>query len=452
MTPFHLTASVTVTRLRDGTREVFLARRTLERAFLGGFHAFFAGSVELSDEELALDIADETLRKFYGCARRELIEEGGLDVEAGRLLHLGRWRTPDWLMPPFETHFFRVDLEDGEGDELVEVLCREEFIEGEWLEPGEALRRWEQGEVYLTTPLERVLRGVLENDPQPLPLEGLSTQDHIEVVGGLRVLPLRTPTLPPATHTNCFILGRSRFVVVDPGSRSAPELDRLFLVVDDLLAAGAHFEAIVLTHEHPDHIGGVKAVMERYGVGLWCHEETTERLPLELYVDRELVDEEVIDLGEGQLLRCMHTPGHARGHLAFEHFPSKIVLVGDLVASTGTIVIDPPEGHLGDYLQSLERVMALDAPALLPCHGWVINEPGKHLSSYIAHRRERERQVEAALRQVARRATAMDLVPLVYEDVPVAIWPLASRSLQAHLEHLVERGVAIRSGSYYVIE
>jgi glyoxylase-like metal-dependent hydrolase (beta-lactamase superfamily II)/8-oxo-dGTP pyrophosphatase MutT (NUDIX family) len=452
MTLFHLTASVTVTRLRDGTREVFWARRTLERKFIGGFYAFFAGAVEVGDEGFASEIGDENLRKFYGCARRELMEEGGLVVDAGRLLHLGRWRTPDWLTPPFETHFFRVDLEPGEGDELVDSLCLEEFIEGEWVEPGEALRRWEQGEAYLTTPLEWVLRGIVQNDPHPLPLEGPSTQGHIEVVGGLRVLPLRTATLPPATHTNCFIVGRSRFVVIDPGSGHARELDKLFVLVDGLIAAGGTFEAVLLTHEHPDHIGGVKAVIERYGVGLWCHEATTERLPLELYVDRELVDEEVIDLGDGQLLGCMHTPGHARGHLGFEHFPSRIVLVGDLVASTGTIVIDPPEGHLGDYLKSLGRVMELEAPALLPSHGWVISMPDKHLCSYIAHRWEREDQVEAALRQVARRATAMDLVPLVYADVPVAIWPLASRSLHAHLEHLVERGVAIRAGSDYLIE
>ncbi|MFU8805512.1 MAG: MBL fold metallo-hydrolase, partial [Bradymonadaceae bacterium] len=428
---------------------VFWAKRTHEREFLGGFHAFFAGSVEEGDAEIAGDVGEPSLREFYGCAARELFEEVGLRADPRRFEYLGMWRTPDWLEPRFETHFFRLHMNDGESVGLEEGLSEEEFICGEWLEPAEALRRWERGEAFLTTPLERVLQGLAAGDAHPLPLAHPATQHHIEVVGGVRILPLKTPTLPPATHTNCLVVGTTDFVVIDPGTKEEAELERLFEVVDDLIVAGSSFRALVLTHEHPDHIGGVKAVLTRYGVPLWCHRETTERLPIDLFADRELEDEEVIELGDGHRLRCLHTPGHARGHLAFQHEPSSCVLIGDLVSSTGTIVVDPPEGHMGDYLRSLERILEMEARALLPSHGWVITQPSRHLRYYLDHRREREEEVEEALRLAGRGVTALELVPRVYRDVPPTVWPLASRSLLAHLEHLVERGVAVRDGEHF---
>jgi endoribonuclease LACTB2 len=451
MNSFHRTASVTVTRQRDGAREVFLARRAHDRPFLGGFSAFFAGSVEEGDELLAGSRQGTELAPFVGCAVRELEEEAQLVVDPDRLVPLGLWTTPEWISPNFLTHFFRVDLGPDEGDPIAAGLIEQEFIDGAWLTPDEALEQWKRGEIYLSTPIERILRGLVRGEEHPLPMSLPASQEYIEVVEGLRMLPLETPTLPPATHTNSLIVGMHRFVVVDPGSADPDQLSRLTEVIDDLLFAGGVFEAILLTHEHVDHIGGVLELKRRYGAPLWCHGETADRLPLEFYAERLLGDGDVLELGAAHRLICLHTPGHARGHLAFVHEPSKIVLAGDLVTSKGTIVINPPDGRMGEYLESLEKLLAMGPVALLPCHGTLITEPRGLLETYLSHRREREAMVEEALRRGRGPQTAMDLVPAVYTDVPIQVWPLAARSLLAHLEHLVERGVAIREDDKYVI-
>jgi glyoxylase-like metal-dependent hydrolase (beta-lactamase superfamily II) len=152
--------------------------------------------------------------------------------------------------------------------------------------------------------------------------------------------------------------------------------------------------------------------------------------------------------------RAIHTPGHAEGHLCFE--VGGATIAGDMVAGLGTILIDPSEGDMGQYLASLERLLARPAGALLPAHGPMIPDGPAKLSEYLAHRRMREARVVAALGSgaglrtpgaasggVHEGLTARELVPIVYGETPAALWPLAERSLLAHLAKLVRDGVAV---------
>jgi glyoxylase-like metal-dependent hydrolase (beta-lactamase superfamily II)/8-oxo-dGTP pyrophosphatase MutT (NUDIX family) len=455
------TAGVVLTRGRDDSFQVYWAQRPESAGFLGGFYSYFIGSLEAVDQNTPLDRDDDILavdRAYYAAALRELHEEAGLEFEASRLVLLGGWRTPSWLDADFHTEFFWLHLNDEECvqldiDNLPERVDRKEVARSEWIRPAAAIERWATGQALMTTPLVAILNifANTSEDQRAGALDRCRANQRadapMEVAGGLRVLPLETVTLPPATHTNCFLVGEEAFVVIDPGSADDAELDVLFEAIDDLVGQGRCFEAVVLTHHHRDHISGVAAVVGRYGKPVWAHHETAIRLD-DLSIERELEDGEFIELDQ-DTLTCLHTPGHAPGHLCLFHERTNSVIVGDLIASKGTIVIDPPDGHVGDYMQSLRRIRDLEARTLFPAHGWAVTTPGERLDFYIEHRWARERSTLEALRGADSPATPMDLVPEVYDDVPKHVWPMAARSLLAHLIHLVEQNIAHTDGTVF---
>jgi ribonuclease/clavin/mitogillin len=258
-------------------------------------------------------------------------------------------------------------------------------------------------------------------------------QTHPElapVAPGIRVLALRTPTLPPAAHTNVYLVGPEDgpVAVVDPGS---PYPDQQ-AVLDDVLSR-IPLAMVLLTHHHGDHIGGATALAARWNAPIAAHPATARRLAGRVEVTRLIEDGEEV---HGAI--AVHTPGHAEGHLCFEVGSSTIA--GDMVAGLGTILIDPSEGDMTLYLGSLERMLARPPTRILPAHGPVIEDgPGK-LREYLAHRKMREERVVAALG--ATPAAVGELVTRAYSDTPTALWPLAERSLLAHLVKLARDGRA----------
>jgi ribonuclease/clavin/mitogillin len=263
----------------------------------------------------------------------------------------------------------------------------------------------------------------------PVPVDD-AVPEVIPVAPGIRVLALRTPTLPPAAHTNVYLVGPEGgpVAVVDPGSPYADQQ-----VVLDAALGAIPIELVLLTHHHGDHVGGAVALAERWGVPIAAHPATARRLAGRIAVTRMIEDAEVV---HGAL--AIHTPGHAEGHLCFE--VGKATIAGDMVAGLGTILIDPSEGDMALYVASLERLLARPAGTLLPAHGPAISDgPGK-LREYLAHRLMREARVVEALAPDA--ATIETLVATVYSDTPKLLWPLAERSLLAHLAKLQREGRA----------
>jgi len=259
--------------------------------------------------------------------------------------------------------------------------------------------------------------------------------DPVPITSQIRVLALRTPTLPPAAHTNVYLVGPSDgpIVVVDPGSPYPEEIDRL------AAATGLRCAAILLTHHHGDHIGGAVALAERTGAPILAHAETAAVLDGIVRIDRELADGEVY-----AGITAIHTPGHARGHLCFELDGATIA--GDMVAGIGTILIDPDEGDMAIYLASLAKLLARPATQLLPAHGPMISDGHAKLREYIAHRTMREAKVMAAI-AAHPHATATELVPHAYADTPAMLWFLAERSLLAHVGKLCAEGRAVATVS-----
>ncbi len=263
---------------------------------------------------------------------------------------------------------------------------------------------------------------------------------------GVELFAARTPTLPPAMHTNSYALGDREVVLVEPAT---PYDDERAAWLDWArgFSGNRQVVAIALTHHHPDHVGGAAFFATELGVPIWAHRETAARV--EVNVDRFLEDGELIDLGGGIAFRVLHTPGHAPGHVVLFDEARGIAIVGDMVASVGTILIAPGDGDMREYLRQLERLAALDATIALPAHGDPIDAPTALFRFYVKHRLAREAKAIAALAKTPR--TLDELVPEVYADTPPLLWPLGRLSLEAHLEKLEKDGGAKRSGDGWAL-
>jgi endoribonuclease LACTB2 len=486
-------ASVAVPYRRTATGvEVFWVKREKALAFAGGFYAFPGGKVDKADasvpirgasgQDAALRVAaarelleeagvlvargaERVSAEDVTAMRRALLEEGaswgallerhGLELRAEDFPAAGRWVTPEFAPLRFDTFFYLVEV----GAHARAEWWAGELAEAAWVTPAEALARWERGTALLHPPALHVMRVMAGFDtPQgalarlgAAPLEPDFIARRVEFHQGVRVFPVRTATLPPATHTNVYVLGNQELLLVDPGASDEAELEPLLAMVEGLKAEGARVKAVVLTHHHGDHIGGVGFVKARLQVPLWCHARTADRL--DVPTERLLEDGEVLELAgtPPQRWRVLHTPGHARGHLCLVDERTRAAVVGDMVAGVGSIVIDPPEGDMAEYLRQLARLRDGPVTTLHPAHGMAIPDgPGK-LQEYLDHRAAREALIVAAVSaEGGEGITLARVVARSYVETPAFLLPIAERSALAVLLKLESEGrVRQESGRYF---
>ncbi|RPH53135.1 MBL fold metallo-hydrolase [bacterium] len=375
----------------------------------------------------------------------------GLEVrlDASHLVYAGRWVTPPFAPLRFDNRFF---LLHWPVDAPAQPAVHEGEIErGAWVDPREAWEAWRRGDVLAAPPILHIL----EVTSQDGPLRGLDRlRDpgetnlgplrRVEMRPGVLMFPLLTHTIPPAATTNTYLLGTRETVLVDPGSTSDRENERLEAALSAARERlGRRVTAIWLTHHHPDHVGGVERLRASLGVPVLAHPLTAERLSTRgIRVDGELRDGQRVTLaGEGEEpfpVLVLHTPGHARGHVCFLEETQRSLLAGDMVAGIGWIVVDPPEGDMDDYLGSLEKLAALRPHTLFPGHGPVVKNAEARLREYIAHRLWREERIAEAWTEGLRSPESM--LPRVYDDAPQEAWPLAQRQILAHLARLRKQG------------
>lgn len=260
-----------------------------------------------------------------------------------------------------------------------------------------------------------------------------------------------TPTLPPATHTQSYALGEREVVLVEPASPYPEEQQEWLAWARGIASSGRRVVAIFVTHHHADHIGGAEVLSRELGLPLWAHEETALRMK-SAKVSRMLSEGDAFVL-EGPTpsrWEVLHTKGHAPGHLCLLERERGTLVVGDMVASVGTILIEPRDGDMIAYLASLARLAELEASLALPAHGDPIATPSRLFRAYGAHRAMREGAIVDALRAVGG-GTLDELLPKAYGDTSPLLWPLAKLSLEAHLIKLVREGRAHADGDRFVL-
>ncbi len=429
--------------------ELLLVRRQGFLNAFPGYHAFPGGKVDPEDAEGSAPSAHwagHEPRLVRGLLR-ELREEIGVDLAAtpeliAEVRHFGIALTPPPASVRFNTHFFYIELH--ERPTLTADI--NEVTDCEWAAASEWGQRYEDGRLIAAPPTIAVLRA-LAADAAAANVPDLAHENRviyelpmIETVRGVRQILVRSHTLPPAQHTNCFLLGdlQSHRVLVDPSPADDAELDKLTALVQRF---GIH--EIFITHHHHDHRERANVLARRLEVPMGMSADTHQRISARdsQYFNGIVVNEyregDQLCRWLGRAVHVYEVPGHDEGQLALMPEDRTWCLVGDLIQGLGTVVIAKPEGHMGRYFESLRKVIALDPKAIYPSHGMVLGSTYR-LRETLKHREQREKQILALFHE-GRDVTGM--LPLIYADVDPRLLPLARMNIESHLDKLREEGV-----------
>ncbi len=264
----------------------------------------------------------------------------------------------------------------------------------------------------------------------------------------VRRIVARNPSPYTLHGTGTYVIGRGRVAVIDPGPDDAAHFDALMASL-----AGETVTHILVTHTHLDHSPLARQLAERTGAtvhafgphGAHRHEATGEAgADFDFNPDVRLADGERVQ-GDGWTVEAVHTPGHTSNHLCYALLEERLLFTGDHVMGWSTSVVSPPDGDMGAYVASLEKLLARDDLRYWPTHGPAIDQPRELVAAFIAHRREREASILEALAGGA--ADIDTLVARIYAGLDERLVRAAGRSVLAHLIDLVRRGVVACGGT-----
>jgi glyoxylase-like metal-dependent hydrolase (beta-lactamase superfamily II) len=271
----------------------------------------------------------------------------------------------------------------------------------------------------------------------------------------IRRIVARNPSGFTFHGTNSYIIGHGRVAVLDPGPMLEEHIGALAAAL-----AGETVERILVTHTHHDHspaaaplrdiVGGEirGAIPKPIAPGV----RTQESIQYDFAPDVEIVDGDMIT-GDGWSLEAVHTPGHMSNHMCFALAEENILFTGDHIMGWNTTVVSPPDGNMKEYFESLEVCLKRREETFWPAHGPKIPDPQPYTRAYRTHRRIREGQIGDCLKKGLR--TVPEIVARLYQHLPAKMHVAASRSVVAHLEHMVETGritcdgTADETGTYF---
>ncbi|VTU19662.1 MBL fold metallo-hydrolase [Variovorax sp. PBL-E5] len=294
------------------------------------------------------------------------------------------------------------------------------------------------GELALVCPDGQMVHALDWQSAHPVPL-----------LANVQRLTAPNPGVMTGPGTNSYIVGDAAtgYLVIDPGPDDAEHIGRLWR------ATGGDVRMIVCTHSHADHSPGaapLQALCSTQPPILGLPAAATARPSAKFSPERVLADGERLVLAPAtaagddsaprtHTLRAIHTPGHAANHLCLLLEEDGLLFSGDHVLNGSTTVVDPPDGNMNAYLDSLDKLDAACAEGgvdfILPAHGYVLGNARGAIAHLKAHRLRREARIADAMRRLPQ-GTPEDWLPLAYDDVPPRMWPVAARSLAAHVERI----------------
>jgi len=286
------------------------------------------------------------------------------------------------------------------------------------------------GELHLTSPDGQIVHTLDWQTSQAVPL-----------LKNLRRLTAPNPGVMTGPGTNTYLVGEpaTGYIVIDPGPADADHLQRLWL------AAGGDIRMIVCTHSHADHSPGARPLQALCAAKppiLGLPSAPTARANSSFVPDRALAHGERLQLGQADsahTLQVLHTPGHAANHLCLVLLEDGLLFSGDHILNGSTTVVDPPDGNMNDYMASLDLLSAACATHsiefILPAHGYVLDCASAAIARLRAHRLQREAKILRVM-QANPQGTMDEWVALAYDDVDPRIWPVAKRSLLAHVQRI----------------
>jgi recombination protein RecT len=418
----------------------------------------------------------------------------GLQLAADGVFTLARWITDRDLPKRFDVPFLVARMPEGQ----TPVADEAEQFEPQWVRPQEALDRHAAGGFFMIFPTIRTLQRLAQfkrvddvlaacavseaplwtscpragllagkearymEDEMPFGELALVCPDGqiahaldwqserpVQLLKNVQRLTAPNPGVMTGPGTNSYLVGdpATGYIAIDPGPADAEHLERLWR------AAGGDIRMIVCTHSHPDHSPGaapLQQMCQRAGRAappiLGLPSAPTARADSQFTPDRSLSNDEQLTLTgkglEGEIthtLQVVHTPGHAANHVCLLLREDGLLFSGDHILNGSTTIINPPDGNMADYLDALDRLDQLCAEHgvefILPAHGHVLGEARAAIAQLKGHRLAREAKVIAAM-QALPEGTVEQWVELAYADVPPRMWPLAQRSLIAHVERI----------------
>lgn len=409
----------------------------------------------------------------------------GLTLAGADVFTLAHWVTDRDLPRRFDVPFLVARMPEGQ----TPVADEAEQFEPSWVRPLDALARHEAGTFFMIFPtlrtlerlakyasVESVLSACAHEKPLWIscPRAGLlggqdarymeidspygelaltspdgqrvhsldwQSERPVALLKNVMRLTAPNPGMMTGPGTNSYIVGTADtgYIVIDPGPNDAAHIGRLFE------ATGGRIEAIVCTHSHPDHSPGanpLQALCAHRPPILGLPSADTARADSHFTPDRALLNNELLTLASiahQHTLRAIFTPGHAANHVCLVLVEDGLLFSGDHILNGSTTIINPPDGEMTAYLDSLDMLTRAcndhQIDFILPAHGHVLGEAPQAIAQLRAHRLRREAKVEAAM-QARPDGTLQDWVTLAYDDTDPRVWPIALRSLQAHVDRI----------------
>ncbi|MGB0454763.1 MAG: MBL fold metallo-hydrolase [Bacteriovoracaceae bacterium] len=421
--------------------QVLTVIRSSKMKAFPGFTSFIGGKIEEVDKKKATSPKGLIISPtHWGALVREVKEEIGFELSPHyikRLNLVGKAVTPEFQKHRFENYYYLIELRA-----TPPVITPNEEIETyEWNDIKTLLDDDALGNRIMVPPTRALLRNLLVNEGQVLSeeeadlnYESDSPIPKVEFIDGLvQFLPLSN-TLPPATRTNCFLLGDGKRVLVDPSPKDDAEYDKLISILEEEL-----IDEIFLTHHHQDHhehavrlakdldcpIGVGKKALEVFHSEFG--ENYFEGVKLHTYNDGEEVCK-----WKGRFVNTIELPGHAEGQMGLAPPDMSWFIVGDLIQSIGTVVIAPPHGDMQKYFDSLRKVMELNPGIIIPSHGLPLKGIWK-LEQTLQHRIQREAKIKELLKQGV---GAKEMLKIIYPKLAKELEPMALGTIMAHLKKI----------------